>query len=48
MVVKQEFQATCKIIGLRQRISLENGGKVTHNGRLLIRWAVAREVSAIF
>ena len=34
-------------MGLRPRISLENGGKVTHNGRLLIKWAVA-EASAIF
>ena len=33
---------------LRLRISLDNGGKVTHNERLLIEWAVAREVSAIF
>ena len=47
LLVKQEFQATCKIMGLRPRINLENGEKVTHNGRLLIKWAVAK-VSAIF
>ena len=28
MLVKQEFQATCEIMGPRPRISLENRGKV--------------------
>ena len=48
IVGKIRIQATCKIMGLGPRISLENGGKITHNGRLLIKWAVAREVSVIF
>ena len=47
LLVKQEFQATCKIIALRPRISLENGRKVSHSGRLLIKWVVTK-VSAIF